>query len=256
MNQIKFIIILAVLSSSLIISQTMILKKGNGAIEYVQLNTNVEVTFSTMNPCEIIPTVLYGGQTYNTVQIGDQCWLKENLNIGNRIESDSGQTNNSTLEKYCYDNDTAKCTTYGGLYQWAEAVQYQNGATNTDITSPAFSGNIQGICPSGWHIPTNAEFTSLKNEVELSSDGNALKAVDQGSGDGAGTNISGFSALLAGSLSNEGNFLDLGIFTGFWSSTEFDAPNANSLFLFSHDASIGQFYFEKSGGYSVRCVKD
>ena len=56
---------------------------------------------------------------------------------------------------------THNCTTYGGLYQWAEAVQYKNGATNATSPSPAFSGNVQGICPTGWHIPTSAEFTNI-----------------------------------------------------------------------------------------------
>jgi uncharacterized protein (TIGR02145 family) len=154
----------------------------------------------SQNPCPGIPTVDYAGKTYNTVAIGDQCWLKENLDVGNMIDSLQNQSDNSTIEKYCYRNNPANCTTYGGLYQWAEAVQYKNGATNTTSPSPAFTGNIQGICPTGWHIPTYAEFQTLATTVN--NDGNTLKAIGQ---DGTSTNTSGFSALFAGYLSYYGS---------------------------------------------------
>jgi hypothetical protein len=69
------------------------------------------------------PTVTYAGKTYNTVQIGNQCWLKENLDAGIMIQVNQEQTNNGTIEKYCYDNNPNNCAAYGGLYQWAENVQ-------------------------------------------------------------------------------------------------------------------------------------
>src|ERR1035441_9850769 len=85
----------------------------------------------SQNPCPNVATVDYAGKTYNTVAIGDQCWLKENLDIGTMINSinggtngDGNQTNNGTIEKYCYNDDPANCTKYGGLYQWNEAMQY------------------------------------------------------------------------------------------------------------------------------------
>ncbi len=134
--------------------------------------------------CPGIPTVLYEGKIYNTVLIGTQCWLRENLNVGTRIDGALEQTSGNGIEKYCYDNLEANCTTYGGLYQWNEAMQY---VTNE---------SAKGICPTGWHIPTLAEFQTLSTEV--GGDGNALKAIGQGVDAGAGTNTSGFSALLAG----------------------------------------------------------
>ena len=140
--------------------------------------------------------ITYLGKTYYTVQIGSQCWLKENLDVGTMIQGSQEQTNNNILEKYCYNNDSANCTTYGGLYQWGELVQYQDGASNSSNPTPDFSGNVKGICPSGWHIPTHAEFQTLLNTA---GGYNALKEVGQGIGGGAGTNTSGFSALLAGS---------------------------------------------------------
>jgi len=69
-------------------------------------------------------SVTYGGKTYNSVIIGIQCWMTENLNIGIAILGSQDQTNNGNIEKYCYDNNSANCDVYGGLYQWAEMVQY------------------------------------------------------------------------------------------------------------------------------------
>jgi uncharacterized protein (TIGR02145 family) len=205
-------------------------------------------------PCATA-TVLYGGQTYHTVQIGSQCWFKENLNVGTRINVSLEQTNNSVIEKYCYNDDIANCTIYGGLYQWAEAVQYKNGATNTSSPSPAFSGNIQGICPTDWHIPTNAEYQTLATTV--SNNSNALKAVGQGTGSGAGTNTSGFSALLAGYGHWNGyTFYALGLATGIWSSPEGSATYASELVLGYSGSNIDSGGDPKASGFSVRCVKD
>ena len=208
----------------------------------------------SQNPCPETPTVDYGGKTYNTVQIGDQCWLRENLDIGTRINDNVGQTKNSIIEKYCYNNDEAKCTTDGGLYQWAEMVQYKNDATNATSTSPAFTGNVQGICPSGWHIPTLAEFYSLQEAVN--NDGNKLKREDQGAYSGMGTNTSGFSAVFAGYRGLFGNFFSLGSFPYIWSSTETSARNATLLSLGYYDSSINFLNTEKGSGLSVRCLKD
>ena len=194
-----------------------------------------------------VATVDYGGITYHTIQIGDQCWLKENLDIGNMINSYTGgtnsdgqQTDNSVIEKYCYNNTSANCTTYGGLYQWGEAMEY----VTTEGT--------QGICPSGWHIPTLAEFTALKNIV--SSDGNSLKATTEGSPPGAGTNTSGFSALLAGFI-NSGNSSSLGSYIFLLSSTE--GSSAADILSLSGSAN-GIYIYENVNTYgqSVRCIQD
>jgi uncharacterized protein (TIGR02145 family) len=211
----------------------------------------------SQNPYPGTPTVTYAGKIYNTVQIGSQCWLKENLNVGTRINGSINQTNNNIIEKYCYQDDTANCTLYGGLYQWAEAVQYQNGATNTTSPNPAFSGNVQGICPTGWHMPTNAEFATLSNSTAVGGDGNKLKAVSQGTGSGAGTNTSGFSALLASCLIDNYSFVGLGEQTFFWSSMEYYAADAYDLYLEFYDSRI-PFVDDryKEWGFSVRCVQD
>ncbi|MDQ7816740.1 MAG: FISUMP domain-containing protein [Melioribacteraceae bacterium] len=215
-------------------------------------------SFTTMNnnACPGIPIVTYAGKIYNTVQIGTQCWLKENLDVGTIIMGNQEQQNNGVLEKYCYDNNPGNCNTYGGFYQWAEAVQYKNGATNTTFPSPSFSGNVQGICPPGWHLPTIAEFQVLIGSV--GNDGNKLKAVGQGSGEGVGTNTTGFSALMTGIRNSNGIFSDFSNATVYWSSTQgSNYDGASDIILGSTGSNILENnYGGKSYGHSVRCLKD
>ncbi|KUG25952.1 sclb protein [hydrocarbon metagenome] len=197
-------------------------------------------------PCPGTETVDYGGQTYNTVMIGAQCWLKENLNVGTRIDGSQDQADNATIEKYCYDDNENNCDEYGGLYQWDEMMQY----TTTEGT--------QGICPTGWHIPSSTELTTLTNSV--SDDGNALKAVGEGSGAGAGTNISSFTALFSGHRS--GNLATYGQFGGLessihlWSSSQFNLEYADLRYMDDADGDIDQYGELKTFGFAVRCIKD
>ncbi|MFH0735274.1 MAG: FISUMP domain-containing protein [bacterium] len=253
MKTILFTIVLVIITNGIFAQYRMIVKKTDNSILDILIEDIDEITFP-YGTCPGIPTVDYEGITYNTVQIGTQCWLKENLNIGTKINGGVEQTNNSIIEKYCYNNTQANCTTYGGLYQWAEAVQYQNGATNTTSPSPAFTGNVQGICPTGWHIPKKTEFQTLKSTVGNIS--NALKAIGQGTGSGAGTNTSGFSALLAGYRTSSGGFSDLGKYTDIWSTTVINPTNVYDLELYYSDNGVYYASYGKVNGLSVRCVKD
>jgi uncharacterized protein (TIGR02145 family) len=202
----------------------------------------------SQNPCPGTPTVTYAGKIYNTVQIGSQCWLKENLDVGTMIDSMATPSNNGIIEKYCYRNNPANCTIYGGLYQWKEAMQY-------DSTQGA-----QGICPIGWHIPDTTDFLTLLTTVNW--DGNALKAVGQGIldqyGDGRGTNASGFSALLASARDVNGSFYDLGGTSADWSSTEdsITREGAVAVVLDKDDSDISGWAYFLESGFSVRCIKD
>ncbi len=192
--------------------------------------------------CPGIPTIIYAGKTYNTVQIGNQCWLKENLNVGKMIQWDEYSNYYNIIEKYCYGNDTTNCKTYGGLYDWNEAMQYSNTAGAT------------GICPNGWHIPTLTEFEILVSYVN--DDGNALKAIGQGTSAGHGTNTSGFSALLAGYLPRVNfYFLGLGNVTQFWSSTE-QGDKAYRMFLSGQFDDVSIIARYQTNGLSIRCLKD
>ncbi len=202
-------------------------------------------SFTTAEACEG-GTVMYSGKLYHSVQVGSQCWLKENLDVGLLINGNQNQSNNGILEKYCYDNNRVNCEKFGGLYQWDEVMQY--------VKTPG----TKGICPDGWHIPTKAELDILKNSVKGNS--NDLKAVGEGTADGAGTNASGFSALLSGFGYSTGNGVgysySLGINTFFWSSSEADLSSAHYMNMYFNQSVILNQYDRKASAFSVRCIKD
>lgn len=192
-----------------------------------------------------VSKVYYEGQVYNTVQIGDQCWLKENLNVGTRININDNSSDDGIIEKSCYGDNEANCDEYGGLYSWDEAMQY-------DTTNGS-----RGICPPGWHIPTIGEYTVLKNAV--SNSGNALKEIGQGSGAGAGTNTSGFSGLLAGYRHFNSHYSELNYIGHFWSSTLDALTRTYALHMYLN-SSTNNIVFHTgiwSGyGFCIRCIKD
>ncbi len=186
------------------------------------------------------------GNSYPTVLIGTQCWMAKNLNIGTQITGTTNQTNNGTIEKYCYANNASNCTTYGGLYQWDEMMQYTETA------------GTQGICPVGWHIPTDAQQHILDDYLSPSAcDPNR---VNLWSCDPAGTALksggsSGFNGLLAGYRNTDGSFANLSTYTHFWSSTV-SGSSAWSRSLDSTNATVLRLENDQAYGFSVRCLKD
>ncbi|HRI47051.1 MAG TPA: FISUMP domain-containing protein [Ignavibacteriaceae bacterium] len=198
-------------------------------------------------PVSCPDTITYLGKTYTTVLIQSQCWLKENLNVGTKIDGNQNQTNNSIVEKYCYNDQESNCDSYGGLYQWNEAMQYAS-------IEPGINEVVQGICPEGWHIPNKTELETL--ESGLGNDGNALKALGQGTGSGAGTNTSGFSALLVGTRHYIYGFSGLLTKTQFWSSYSLQGDNAIEMKLDAWLGSIDLGTDNMAHGYSIRCLKN
>jgi len=196
-------------------------------------------------------------QTYATVEIGTQCWMAENMNIGTRIDGVTDMTDNSTIEKYCYGNNTSNCDTHGGLYQWNEMMQY--------TTTPG----TQGICPTGWHLPTDAEWCTLEQEVDptitcSSTDGRGVdgggKLKESGtthwtSPNTGATNSSGFTALPGGHRSTSGSFYNLARYAHLWSSSE-SGSDAWRRYLSYNDAQVNRLNSDKSYGFSVRCLQD
>ena len=217
------------------------LDRSEGYWVKVSQNGVIIIGFNTPFVCGT-SQIYYYSKAYNTVQIGSQCWFKENLDVGNMIQGNQNSSNNGVIEKYCYGNDISNCRPYGGLYQWDEAMQY--------VTTQG----VQGICPPGWHIPTLTELQTLSSTV--GGDGNALKAVGQGSGGGTGTNTSGFSALLAGYLDDNGDFTNLGSYSYSWTSTELSSTYSYRMLLNDYDSNIYSTYASKTFGFSVRCLKD
>jgi uncharacterized protein (TIGR02145 family) len=185
-------------------------------------------------------------QSYSTVQIGTQCWMRQNLNIGTRIAGTGNQMNNDTIEKYCYENTEANCTTYGGLYQWNEMMQYS--ATE----------GIKGICLTGWHLPTDSEWTTLTNY--LGGEGVAGgKMKESGtthwnSPNTGATNSSGFTGLPGGNYS-WGSFSSLGSYGVWWSSTA-NSSDAWFRFMTYYSGEVNRTNASQTNGFSVRCVRD
>ncbi len=185
------------------------------------------------------------GKSYNIVLIGSQCWMAQNLNIGTRINISQNPANNSVFEKYCYNNTESNCDTYGGLYQWDEAMQY--------VTAQG----VQGICPAGWHLPTDAEWTTLKNYL---GDPGIVGGMMKEAGlthwappNTGATNSSGFTALPGG-YSFGTSFNSLTNNTYIWSSTEYSSSAAWNLLLSNNSSVAYHDSNNKSVGFSVRCI--
>nr|NQU91849.1 hypothetical protein [Bacteroidota bacterium] len=202
-------------------------------------------------------------QKYATVQIGEQCWMAENLNMGTRINGESNQTDNSMIEKYCYGDDPANCTTYGGLYQWNEIMQY----TTTQ--------GVQGICMEGWHLPTDNEWKILEGTVDSQYpvgdpewNDTGYRGLDAGgnlketgtthwySSNTGATNSSGFTALPGGNRNTSWSFDSVGYRGYWWSSSQRDASIVWYRRLSYGGVLVGRFSYNKFYGFSARCLKD
>ena len=201
-------------------------------------------------------------RVYPTVKIGNQCWMSKNLNAGDMINSAAAvdsQRNNGVVEKYCYNNNLGYCDAYGGLYQWAEAVQYKNGATNSTLTTPSLTGFVQGICPTGWHLPMDSEWTNLETTLGGSTvAGGALKSTSTSwtAPNVGATNSSGFSALPAGYRPSNGTFGNINIAAFFWSTLESSASQAKARFLVNSGGNSSWVNTNKTAALSIRCIKD
>ncbi|MBT6226470.1 MAG: hypothetical protein HOI47_07430 [Candidatus Scalindua sp.] len=205
------------------------------------------------------------GNSYNTVQIGSQCWMAENLNVG--TNNTGYLTDNDVIEKHCYGDHAlgdVNCATEGGLYPWDEAMQYST------------EKGAQGICPTGWHIPTDSEWKTLEMELGMTQEDADLftdTGVYRGVDEEVGTQLkeggtSGFEAIMAG-YRDGGTWgyyqgrLTAGLpyyTTGFWTSTlklDIGAPIFHGLNDFQsasgrQTSNRGQLGFSNS----VRCLKD
>lgn len=214
------------------------------------------------------------GQTYNMIQIdgsnapyclgSSQCWMAENLNIGTFLLGNTAQTSgadnqDASIERYCYDDvNPGNCDTYGGIYQWDEMMAY---GTSVSGNGPG----PRGICPVGWHLPTDNEWKCLDMNLGMTqaqADATGYRGTDQGdqlkdnvSWDG--TNTSGFTALHGGTLNFGGPiFSGENNFVLHWSATESTATRAWYRILSSSEARAFQNTIGKEDGNYVRCIRD
>lgn len=239
---------------------SVFLKVGDESTSDSLIKVNYIYVSQFPNNCPGTPTVSYGGQTYNTVLIGNQCWMKENLNIGTRINGNLDQTNNEIVEKYCFNDDEQKCDVYGGLYQWREIMKYDDDTTS------------QGICPNGWHIPTDHEWKVLEGIVDShygSSNpiwnatrwrgydaGINIKS-DYGWGsNGNGLDIYDFTALSTGYHSIGGYFFGTGNRGYFWTSSKSSDVESWKRGLSADNDAVWRSNTNYSQGYSLRCIKN
>ena len=188
------------------------------------------------------------GNVYNSVVIGSQTWMKENLKTTRYRDStaiptglDSATWRNTTSGAYTiYDNDTANNTIYGKLYNWYAVADPRN------------------LCPTGWHVPTDAEFTQLTDYLggEAVAGGKMKATTLWNSPNEGATNSSGFSALPGGLRNNYGNYNNIGDNGYFWSATESTGNSAWDRYLYFSYIDAPRYDTYQAAGFSVRCVKD
>ncbi|MCK4745895.1 MAG: fibrobacter succinogenes major paralogous domain-containing protein [Bacteroidales bacterium] len=218
-----------------------------------------EVSFKTYNG-----TVTdFNGNTYWTKVIGSQTWMAENLKVtrysdGTEIplvESTSAwDTQGITDKAYCfYENSSSNGDVYGALYTWAATM---NGAES----STANPSGVQGVCPSGWHLPSDTEWTELTDHLGgLGIAGGKLKetgTIHWSNPNTGATNESGFTALPGGSRGGNGIFNSVGDEANFWVATEDGGVNAWGRNILCTSAAVNRLVYYKSPGFSVRCVRD
>lgn len=253
-----------------------------------------EVGFTTVDmdgqPCSGTPTVTdHEGNVYVTVQIGNQCWMRDNLRTttspttGTYLIPAVGTDFTYTGKQACWcNNDSATYApmNYGLLYNWNAAVDtfntaYGETSVNTNESNVVwvrFTGHRRGICPVGWHLPSDMDWTTLTNYVgsqsryECGSDSTYIaKALAASTGwntsinncaignDLAANNATGFSALPVGN-----NNSNVGVVARFWSDERYDASSAYARCLLYSSADVfGEHSgFGMAGFFSVRCLRD
>lgn len=216
------------------------------------------------------------GNIYNTVQIGEQCWMKENLRTTHYSDSSNIPigAGSSTTNPYRYapNNDASNVPIYGYLYNWPAVM-------HDAISSNSTPSGVQGVCPIGWHVPSDAEWTQLTDYVSSQSQyvcnssstygTNIAKALASSIGwnsyfyyatcavgtDQSSNNATGFSALPVSFYQYNGNYSNSGDGTVFWSSYGGN-ENVKTRSLSYAYAYVNSNYFIGSYGFSVRCLRD
>lgn len=228
-----------------------------------QLSEEQDSIYTCKNSNWTSSVIVYGSltderdlKTYKTVAIGTQTWMAENLNY-----SDSVSYPGMKKKNWCYNNSLDSCAKYGRLYTWSAAMDSAGtfstkgkGCGRGKTCSPTYP--VRGICPSGWHLPTRAEFETLFTNVGgESTAGKMLKSTSGWKSNGNGTDAFGFFALPAGTKDIDGRFRTNGYYTDFWSSTVLNSSLAYYMVLYYKDlARLDSSY--KYLGFSVRCLRD
>jgi uncharacterized protein (TIGR02145 family) len=181
------------------------------------------------------------GNIYNIIEIGEQTWMKENLRVTHTPDG-------SAISGYAYIDNEDSIAKYGLLYTWDVAM---NGSKDE---------GAQGICPEGWHIPSDDEWKQLEMELGMTSAEADMVNVWRGSPVGTlmkAGGASGYEAQLAGRRASGGSFSLMGRMEYMWTSTEYTGTLAWRRCLDAQSTQVGRWNtFPKSYGFSVRCVKN
>jgi uncharacterized protein (TIGR02145 family) len=267
-----FILMVIAFAISGLQAQELQIHKTDGTLVTVPLSAIDSITFidgASAFLCGLSTISDIDGNVYNTVLIGGQCWMKENLKT-----TKDAQGNN--INRHCYDNKIEWCELYGGLYTWY-TVMNGSGSSNTNPSG------VQGICPTGWHLPSDDEWSQLvayviaqgfPNSNVTNGAGNALKSCRQvNSPLGGDCNTSehprwnahstnygfdefSFSSFAAGYLSTDGTYYALSAYGNWWTSTQYSFTNAWYRRMYNENGYVNTLNTTKYGGYSVRCLRD
>jgi len=198
-------------------------------------------TTSTTYTFEFIPCTDYDGNNYAVVKIGNQWWMAENLR--------SEHYSDGTIITGVYDNGTEYLANYGRVYIW-DAVM------NSEASSNLNPSGVQGVAPTDWHIPSEAELTELTDYLGgQSASGEKMKSTCSTlwTQPNIATNESGFIVLPAGGRGTGGSFGNIGNIGNFWSATE-NGSNAWGIKLYNYNGNVDCLSRDKAFGFSVRCI--
>ena len=199
----------------------------------------------------------YDGYTYDLVAIGDQCWFAENLR-------NEHYANGDAIPGELSDGEWSS-TTSGAVTVFGEGTSPVWSGSDDEVSNLADYGRLynwyavddaRGLCPSGWHVPTDQEYTTLIDVLGGTSvAGGKMKSSPEDSPAWNGTNTSGFSGLAGGYRSNSGGFYD-GNYVGFFWSASANGAFAWSRLLDGVYTGVLRYNYYQRYGFSVRCVRD
>ena len=157
-------------------------------------------------------------------------------------------------QSYCYNNSADSCAKYGRLYTWTAAVGKSEEECGNGKTC-GLSGKVRGVCPEGWYLPSDSEWSSLYSAMGRSPYAMQAKGFANWSD---ATDAYGFSALPAGHYNdNDAGFYGVGYYAYFWGSTEGDSSSAYRWNIRANGTTFYEYHYDTKGtGFSVRCLKD
>jgi len=253
-----FIIIFV--SANLFAQTRMVIYENDNTIVTVAISEIDNVYFEILPNCGIVTDI--DGNEYKTITIGTQCWIAENLKVthypnGDTIPHITDSTawrnldDNNTDDAYCFYKNLYAAVN-GPLYTYAAAIADNWTKDNADG---------QGVCPDGWHLPTNEEWATLNTFLDTVNSGSKLaaKKVAWMYGDlkqDMEFGTSGFRALPGGYRNYSGTFSLLGKNGFWWSATEKDTVISWRRSINYKKTQLLRNYNVKSYGFSVRCIKN